>query len=118
MVQAAKAVKLDGGDVARRESQIEALRKVVSAGDPNARVLAVRTIGKARGLANVPTLLFALTDPHIPVVIEADLALRFVSRKTEGVGLPAEPTAEDIKAAQAAWKAWYLSVKPDAELLD
>ena len=117
MIAASKAIKLDG-DVNRRESQIENLRKVVSAGEPNSRVLAVRAIGRARGLENVPTLIFALTDPHIPVVVEADLALRFVSRKHEGVGLPAEPTGEDIKAARAAWKAWYLSVKPDAELLD
>lgn len=117
IVASSKSLKLDG-DVTRRESQIEQLRKVVSAGEPDFRLAAVRLIGKARGLANVPTLLFALTDPHTPVVIEADLALRFVSRKTEGVGLPSEPTGDDIKAAQAAWKAWYLSVKPDAELLD
>ena len=117
LVEESKKVKLDG-DVTRRESQIETLRKFVSAGEPEVRVAAVRTIGTARGLENVPTLLFALTDPHIPVVVEADIALRFVSRKAEGVGLPAEPTGEDIKAARAAWKAWYLSVKPDAELLD
>ena len=117
MLEQAQSIKLDG-DVARRESQIDALRKVVSAGEPNSRVLAVKTIGKVRGLANVPTLLFALTDPHIPVVIEADRALRFVSRKIDGVGLPEKPTSEDVKAAREAWRAWYLSVKPDAELLD
>jgi hypothetical protein len=117
MIEDSKAIKLDG-DVAKRQSQIETLRKVVTSGAPNDRVIAVRTIGGARGLTNVPTLLYALTDPHIPVVVEADKALRFVSRKTEGVGLPLEPTGDDIKAARAAWKAWYLSVKPDAELLD
>lgn len=117
MLEQAQAVKLDG-TVARRQSQIDDLRKVVSAGQPDSRVLAVRAIGTARGLANVPTLLYALTDPHVPVVIEADKALRFVSRKIDGVGLPAQPTGEDIKAARVAWKAWYLSVKPDAELLD
>jgi hypothetical protein len=117
MLEQAQAVKLDG-DVARRQSQIDDLRKVVSAGEPDSRVAAVRMIGRVRGLANVPTLLYALTDPHVPVVIEADKALRFVSRKIDGVGLPEEPTGEDIKAVQAAWKAWYFSVKPDAELLD
>jgi hypothetical protein len=117
MIEDSKSIKLDG-DVTKRQSQIETLRKLVSSGEPDARVLAVRAIGGARGLANVPTLLFALSDPHKPVVLEADRALRFVSRKTEGVGLPTKPTDDEIKAARADWKAWYLSVKPDAELLD
>ena len=117
MIEESQTLKLDG-DVTKRQSQIETLRKLVSSGAPDARALAVRTIGRARGLENVPTLLYALTDPDVTVVIEADKALRFVSRKTAGVGLPPAPTGDDIKAAKASWKAWYLSVKPDAELLD
>jgi hypothetical protein len=117
MIEESKTIKLDG-DVAKRQSQIESLRLFVSASDPTVRLYAVRGLGRVRGLEHVPKLLFALSDKDGRVVREADLALRFVSRKTAGVGLPDEFTIEDAKAAQAAWKTWYLSVKPDAELLD
>jgi hypothetical protein len=117
MIEESKTIKLDG-DIAKRQSQIENLRNLVSVGDRDTRIMAIRTLGRERGLNNVPKFLFALGDKEAGVVLEADRALRFVSRKVEGVGLPEEPTQDDAKAAHAAWKAWYLSVKPDAELLD
>ena len=117
MIEESKTIKLDG-DVAKRQSEIENLRRLVSEGEPSVRIMAIRTLGRQRGLAHVTKFLFALGDKDARVVLEADKALRFVSRKTNGVGLPDEPTQDDAKAAQAAWKAWYLSVKPDAELLD
>lgn len=117
MIEEAQTLKLDG-DITKRTSQIETLRNLVTAGDANTRILAIRGLGRVRGLANVPKFLLALGDNNAGVVLEADRALRFVSRKTEGVGLPEEPTMDDAKAAKAAWTAWYLSVIPDAELLD
>ncbi|MCE9527794.1 MAG: hypothetical protein K8R36_17260, partial [Planctomycetales bacterium] len=102
-----------------RSRQIEKLRKFVSAGKFEARMVAVVTLGKVRDLKNVPLLLYALTDPDPAIVREADKALRFISRKVNGVGLPdGDLTIAQIKAAQAGWKAWYLSIRPDAELLD
>ena len=102
-----------------RASQIESLRKIVGAGDFHARRIAVTTLSKIRDLDNVPKLLFALTDPESAIVLQADKGLRFISRKVNGVGLPdGEPTTAQIKAAQAAWKDWYLSIRPNAELLD
>ena len=120
MIEDSQRVELDG-DVTKRQSQIESLRKFVRSGEPRARQKAIQILGRLRGLDNVPQLLFALTDPDMAVVIEADKALCFVSRQTGGVGLPHDPekiTKERLQAAQDAWKAWYLSVKPDAELLD
>ena len=93
-------------------------------------MLAVKTLGKVRDLENVPVLLFALTDPDVRIVLEADKALRFVSRKFRGVGLPGdlEPPTNDVKspagawpqvkAAQKAWKDWFLAIRPDAQLLE
>ena len=102
-----------------RDRQIEKLRKLVSAGNFEARMVAVTTLSKVRNLDLVPQLLYALTDPDPAIVRQADKGLRFISRKVDGVGLPdGEPTAAQIKAAQAAWKSWYLSIRPNAELLD
>jgi hypothetical protein len=102
-----------------RQSQIEKLRKSVGVGKYEGRMVAVTTLSKIRDLNNVPQLLYALTDPDPRIVREADRGLCFISRKVNGVGLPeGELTAAQIKSAQTAWKAWYLSIRPNAELLD
>jgi hypothetical protein len=109
--------KLDP-DATKRSNQIAKLRSLVSAGNWEARMLAVRELGKVRDLDNAPSLLYALTDPDVRVVQEADAALRFISRKLRGVGLPAEPDKQAIQDARNAWRTWYLSIRPDAELID
>jgi hypothetical protein len=115
--------KLDA-DSTKRSNQIVQLRNLVSAGNWEARMLAVRGLGKVRDLDNVPSLLFALTDPDGRVVSEADNALRFISRKLQGVGMPADPDTKtpegrkEIEAARKVWREWYLSIRPDAELID
>jgi hypothetical protein len=110
-------ITLDG-DVTKRAGQIVRLRALVSAGSFESRMIAVKTLSKSRDLDNVPVLLYALTDPDVRIVKQADKGLRFVSRKFDGVGLPEEPQPLHIKDAQKAWKEWFLSVRPDAELLD
>jgi hypothetical protein len=121
-------VKLDP-DLTKRSSQIVKLRESVRAGSWEARMVAVKGLGKGRELDSVPCLLYALTDPDVRVVLEADDALRFISRKFQGVGLPrAAELTEDkrptdhyrkaISDARAAWRNWYLSIRPDAELID
>jgi hypothetical protein len=59
-----------------------------------------------------------LTDPDPQIVRAADRGLRFISRKLEGVGLPAEPKPPEIQSAIRDWKAWYQTVRPRAEFLD
>jgi hypothetical protein len=106
-------------DKSERISQLEKLRNIVGAGNFHARMLAVTTLSKVRDLDSVPKLLYALTDPDPAIVLQADKGLRFISRKVNGVGLPAsEPTTAQIKAAKAEWQAWYLSIRPNAELLE
>jgi hypothetical protein len=80
--------------------------------------LAVKTLGKDRDLDNAPVLIYALTDPDIRVVLEADRALRALSRKVDGVGLEPGATREQIAEAKKAWTAWLVSIRPDAQLLD
>jgi hypothetical protein len=117
LVDSAGALKLES-DVTKRSGQIARLRALVSAGSYEARLVAVRALGRVRDLDNVPVLIYALTDGDVRVVREADKALRFLSRKFQGVGLPEDPKPEDKEAAVKAWKDWYLSVRPDGEFLD
>jgi len=119
--------KLDP-DATKRNNQVVKLRSLVSTGNWEARMIAVRGLGKARELDSVPSLLYALTDPDVRVVQEADSALRFISRRFQGVGLGEPETTDDgrptqackraIQKARDAWRTWYLSIRPDAELLD
>lgn len=90
------------------------LQQVVRSGGPQARVLAVRALGKMRNLDYVPTLLFAMTDPDARVVREARDALRFVSRRFEGFGLPDNFEPAERDTALVKWKSWYRSVRPNA----
>jgi hypothetical protein len=123
LVDTRKPLVLDG-DVTKRAGQVARLRSLVSAGSFNARLLAVRTLAKARELDNAPLLIYALSDPidtmnpDYRVVLEADRGLRFLSRKFAGVGMSPTPKPQEQQAAIAAWKEWYKSVRPDAEFLD
>jgi hypothetical protein len=109
--------KLDS-NVTKRSGEITRLRAVVSAGTYESRLLAVRALSRVREFDNVPVLIYALSDPDMRIVREADRGLRFISRKFDGVGLPDEPKPHDAAAATAAWKAWYQSIRPNAEFLD
>lgn len=92
------------------------LQQLVRGGEPSVRRLAVRALGRTGNLDYVPTLLFALTDPDRTVVIEARDALQFISRRFDGFGPPDVYTDEQRFDAVEHWKAWYLSIRPDAAL--
>lgn len=117
LAESQQVIKLDA-DVSKREGQIAKLRAMVSAGNFESRLVAVRSLGKTRDMQNGPLLLYALSDPDLRVCVEADKALRYLSRKFEGVGLTFPATRQEVDAAAKAWREWYLSVQPDAELLD
>jgi len=102
------------------------LRELAGAASADARLAAVRALGKRRDLDNVPALLYALTDPVPAVVREARDSLRRISRKFHGFGLPDGPTDEtdaakekwelERHAAIRKWQEWYLAIRPNAEL--
>ena len=93
----------------------EQLRQLVDNYSVEARLVAVRALAKTRDLDNVPTLIYALTDPNLEVVRSARDALRRISRRPSGFALPDEPTRGERLAAIEKWKAWYLAVRPDAK---
>lgn len=91
------------------------------------RIVAVRALGQVRMIDNCPALIFALTDPHPDVVQEANIALQFVSRKTDTPPVPRAKTPDGndtnqeeydqgIRALYQYWSQWYLQLKPDAQL--
>jgi hypothetical protein len=117
LVESQARWKLDS-DVTKRSGEIAKLRAIVASGNFESRFLAVRALGRVRELDNVPLLVYALSDPDMRIVREADKGLRFISRKLDGVGIPEEPKLPDAKNGVAAWKAWYQSIRPSAEFLD
>ncbi|MCC9632260.1 terpene cyclase/mutase family protein [Blastopirellula sp. JC732] len=101
-----------------RSEQIVQLRRKIREGSFGARLLAIRAIRQSKDFDSIPVLIYALTDPDGRVAIEARDALRFISRKFNGFGMPrgADVMQRSLYANQ--WKQWYRSVRPDAEFLD
>lgn len=105
-------------DLTKRNSQLQRLRVLVTDDNFDTRLAAVKTLAKARDLDNVPVLIFALGDTDWRVIEAAKSGLCFISRKFEGLGPPIKPSEEEKKTAQQQWKKWYLSIRPDGELLE
>ena len=94
------------------------LEELVGGTSAEARLAAVRALAKTRDVDQVPTLIYALTDPDPAVVREARDGLRRISRKLNGFGLPDGYTEGELREVIEKWKAWYLAIRPDAEFED
>lgn len=108
----------EAADEATLNKHAVQLRKLAASEHPEARIAAVKGLGRARQLDNVPTLIYALTDPDSQVVTAAIEALRCISRQPPGSS--GTMIADDVtrKAAIDYWKSWYLSIRPGADLSD
>ena len=85
-------------------------------------------LGRTGDFDLIPLLLDGLKDPNVDVNIEAEMGLRFVSRKPKGFGnsisplegLPENaPPEQTLEAANqwrvkafTTWTEWYKSVRP------
>ncbi|MBX3412731.1 MAG: HEAT repeat domain-containing protein [Pirellulales bacterium] len=92
----------------------ERLRAMAGAEDPEARIAAVEALARTTELDNVPTLIYALTDPDDRVVVKAVDGLRRISRKFSGFRAQEGLSSAERGALVARWKEWYLTVRPDA----
>jgi hypothetical protein len=101
-----------------RARQQKRMQRLVRAESYQARLVAVKTLAKLRDLDNVPSLVYALSDPDLRVVREARDALRFTGRKFRGFGIPDSPTERELKAGIKAWKDWYRDIRPDAVFVE
>ena len=101
-----------------RGRQTARLRQLAKAKPYETRLAVVQTLARTRDLDHVPVLIHALSDPDWRVAKQGRDGLRFISRKFTGFGLPDRPTDEQRLTAIANWKDWYVSIRPDALLLD
>lgn len=91
------------------------LRDLAANRSPEARLAAVQALGRSRDLRNVPTLIYALSDPDRQVMQAARDGLLRVSRRFDAFGISDDPTDAELRTGIARWKAWYRRVQPDAE---
>lgn len=94
------------------------LRAMVSHEDNLRRLVAVKVLAGQQDLDNVPALLFALTDPDLEICREAHDGLRLVSRKVDAFPLSDNPEKPEFEELKKKWTAWYLRLRPNAELMD
>jgi len=95
--------------------QAAKLHRLAAGRTPEARLAAVEAMGRSGRLDHVPTLIYALTDPDPQVTRAARDALRRISRKPRGFGMPDEVSDLDRRRAIEKWQAWYRTIRPDAE---
>ncbi len=63
-------------------------------------------------------MIYALSDPNPQIVREARDGLRFISRRFFGFNLAETPSKDQVQLVQAKWEEWYLSIRPDGDLLE
>ncbi len=94
------------------------LQQMAGGHSAEARLAAVRAMGKKRNLDHVPILIHALNDKNPDIVRAARDSLRRMSRRFQGFGMPDNPTDLERHTAIRKWQAWYLAIRPDAVLED
>ena len=89
------------------------LRQLAQSNSPEAKVAALKTLVATGKMDVVPLLIRLLEDPHPQVMLAARNALRRLSRRMEGFGLPDHPSPEQRRRAIQRWKQWFQTVRPD-----
>lgn len=92
------------------------VRPLVTHPRPEVRLAAVRALGCARSLDEGPTLIRALADDDVEVLLAAREALAKLSRRPESLGPNPNSPEKERHAAIAAWKDWYRTLRPEVDL--
>jgi hypothetical protein len=114
-VEALHDLAVSGEPSALKEHAAQ-LAKLALKGKSEARVAAIQAISRSRDLDQVPVLIYLLNEQNVDVLRESRDALRVISRKFDGIGPGLKPTPEERAKAIEDWKAWYLSIRPEADL--
>ena len=105
-------------DPDQRARQLAWMRGLVTHKKYGPRFVGVRFLTNQRDLDSVPALIYALSDPAEDIRRMAHDGLRFISRKIDSINLPDNPEMEDYLRVKTQWEEWFLSIRPDARLLD
>jgi hypothetical protein len=107
-------------DEASRVVSRQGQKLLALAGSPSkeAKVAALRALGRSGAMEHVPVLIYALGDTDPAVVLEARNALRRISRRWEDFGPPDNYTPDQQREAIRAWEEWYRSIRPDPEFAE
>jgi hypothetical protein len=92
------------------------IRALVGSNSQDARLAAVKFLGKTRDLDNVEALIYALTDPDPLVARAANDGLLRIRRIPSVVPLPENFSEEDRRLLVERWKAWYQSIRPSGDV--
>jgi hypothetical protein len=92
--------------------QKDRLRKLARDPRPEVRRTAFWALGRTSDLRIAPLLIEGLNDANLDCMVEARNALNYLSKKVIPIELPDQPTDAQRKTAVAAWRKWYLSVRP------
>lgn len=102
-------------DQQNRSAAVRRLEALAGSDRPEAKAVALRLLSRSRDLDQVPLLIEALADPNPEVWHEARAGLCFMSRKFAGVVKQLDADDHPGATEIAGWKAWYLSLRPEAE---
>jgi HEAT repeat protein len=119
------------GDRQKLVGQKERLKKLARDPRPEVRRTALWALGRCATVRDALVLVKALDDPDINVVVEANAALCWLSRRPNGFGRSLDPladvpeTASDQqrhdameawrKQARRDWREWFNQVGPYSE---
>jgi hypothetical protein len=132
--QSAIVEKVQIGDRNELLGQMETVRKLANHPSAEVRKTAIWALGRSGKINDAMYLIRALNDDDVDVLLEANAALKYLSRKLSGVGVPESPyvdlpenanEAQKIaavaswrKEALKRWTAWYTRVRPFNERND
>ncbi|MFY9252309.1 MAG: hypothetical protein WAO83_02560 [Fuerstiella sp.] len=107
--------------------QVDNLKLLLKSKDPTLRQTAYFALGRTGDFSLIPEMLQGLRDENLDVNVEALNALRYISRKPNGFGMPIDPLAggainsDEQKLLRAnnwrtkaykLWAEWYREVRP------
>ena len=100
------------------EGEAARLEKLARDPRPEVRRTALWGLARTGRYEVVPVLIDALRDPDPGCAREARRALRTMSRKPDGFGLPETLDAKQLEQEIEKWTEWYWSVRPYDELAE
>ena len=107
----------------RNKGDVKAfLQTMLGARNHIRRRIAITFLAGEQNMDNVPALIYALGDPRPQVALEAHNGLRLISRRFDDFKYvdtgDRDRNLEQFQELKRQWTRWFLSVRPDAELLD